>query len=219
MKITKQSVELLPGLTEQMVIGNYSEIMPTPYNMGEYDLEKTKAVIRSCVKRGHLSVLEHYNITAKIKTNIGTYKDYTRHRHCAFTIESTSFVKYNEEAEVILSKDCAIDSEEYRALANIMDVYVAHKNDPKHSRDLLPQCLAAKVIMTTNIRQWRWIIALRGDPNDNPLTIELRDKLWMALWFKYPFFFPLTPAEDDPMTIYNAWGPSHTPAVNNLSGC
>lgn len=203
MQLLEQHVELLPGLTESMVIGNYGEILNVPYSTAEYTTDKVKNVIWTCVKKGHLSVLEHVNITLKIRTNIGTYKDYTRHRHCAFTIESTSFVKYDTDAEIIMSHPPSTD--EVYAIEQMLKAYKKNAS-PKFGRDLLPQCLAATVIMTTNIREWRWIIALRGDPNDNPLTIELRDKIWQELNRHYPFFFPLDGASDDPMVIHNAWG-------------
>jgi thymidylate synthase (FAD) len=184
-------------------------VVAAPYAKNEFDDIKTKAVVRSCVARGHLSVLEHVNISLKCLTNIETYKDYTRHRHCAFTIEYTSFVKYKDVLPVILVTDDAIPDHVTVALEAAHYAYNAAPT--KVGRDYLPQCTAANMIMTTNIREWRHIIGLRGDPNDNPLTIELRDMIWTTLNNHYPFFFPrndvlMLEAESDPMTIYDGWG-------------
>jgi thymidylate synthase (FAD) len=206
-----QSVETVkPCLAETVFISQLASILSVPYGNYQYDDDKVLKVIWSCVKRGHLSVLEHCNITLRCITNIGTYKDYTRHRHCAFTIESTSFVKYHE-ASVILSTD-KLHQKTADAIDNILKEYVIYPT--KIGRDLLPQCLAGTMIMTTNIREWRYIIGLRGDPNDNPLTNELRDKIWTCLSWNYPVFFPVPykNTADNPMCIYNQWG-DHLPCT------
>jgi thymidylate synthase (FAD) len=209
MREVKQSVELLAisNLDEAKILESYASILSVPYSKGTFDMDKTKTVLGNCVRRGHLSVLEHASATLKCVTNIGTYKDYTRHRHCAFTIESTSYTKYNEFSIV-----SAYPVDKYIILGLEKAYQEAITNHGvKKARDILPQCTAATMIMTTNFREWRWIIGLRGDPADNPLTKELRDKIWTALNWRYPFFFPIDPAPDDPMTIYNEWG-THRPA-------
>jgi thymidylate synthase (FAD) len=202
---TKQTAEILQGLSEQQMLKMFERILATPYGNGVYDLTKAGNVLTACVGRGHLSVLEHVNITMLCTTNIGTYKDYTRHRHCAFTIESTAFTKYDDALEVITTEDLSYIEE--RALMKLHAIYRA-KDSRKIARDFLPQCCSATMIMTTNIREWRYIIGVRGDPNDNPLTNELRDLMWKALNAEYPFFFPI--GEDNfannPMCIYNTWG-------------
>jgi thymidylate synthase (FAD) len=199
----KQSVELLPSISEEDMLSMFAHIMATPYGNNIYDLPKTERIVESCVRRGHLSILEHGNISIKCITNIGTYKDYTRHRHCAFTIESTSFTKYDGTMRIITVHNL---SHEEEVLLEKLQLVLAN-NSIKVARDFIPQCCAATMIMTTNIREWRHIIGTRGDPNDNPLTIELRNLIWQALNTKYPFFFPL---EDNtigtPMCIYDTWG-------------
>jgi thymidylate synthase (FAD) len=210
MKVVSQQVDILPGLTESKVIENFGKILNVPYSKDMYNEERTKHAIKACVLKGHLSVLEHVSATLLCTTNIGTYKDFTRHRHCAFTIESTSFTKYNE-LQVILTDDKDKQSYETLLLDEQAYRYLLKEHGPKVARDLLPQATTAKMIMTTNFREWRWIISLRGDPNDNPLTNELRDKMWTVLNQQYPFFFPLPPVESEesdlcPMTLYDAWG-------------
>jgi thymidylate synthase (FAD) len=204
----KQNVSMVSNVTQARFVAQLGVILATPYAKTEYNEEKTKAVIRSCVKRGHLSVLEHCHITLKLYTNIGTYKDYTRHRHCAFTIESTSFVAYEDQLSIITA-DETLTADEWKYLDQLMAIYKLQM--PKYGRDFLPQCTAANVIMTTNIREWRYIIGIRGDPNDNPLTNELRDRIWITLNEFYPFFFPIDTTEDNPMVIYNNFG-KHVPA-------
>jgi thymidylate synthase (FAD) len=207
----EQTVRRLPSLHQQDMLEVLSHVCATPYNKGAYDPKKAATVVETCVEKGHLSILEHCNITLKCRTNIGTYKDFTRHRHCAFTIESTSFSKYDEDVFVITVG--ALTNEERNVLLDLMAVYRSHPSI-KVGRDFLPQCCAATMIMTTNIREWRHIIATRGDPNDNPLTNQLRDKMWVTLNSAYPFFFPLD--GKGPMCIYDTWG-ARRPSVLPVS--
>jgi thymidylate synthase (FAD) len=201
----EQSVELLnPHLSEDDCLELLSKILMVPYSKGAYDRDKAIVVLGSCVRRGHLSVLEHLNVTLKCVTNIGTYKDYTRHRHCAFTIESTSFVKYTDGLPVITA-----DKLSATGLANYAYIEQAYKDMAeqegiKSARDILPQATVAVMILTSNFRELRHIIQLRGDPNDNPLTGDLRNRIWKTLNERFPLFFPVGNA--GAMTLYDAWG-------------
>ena len=194
-KVLKQSVELLPSISEKGMLVSLGEILGVPYNKGVFDIDKTKAICKTCVKRGHESVLEHLNITIGCITTIGTYKCYTRHRHCAFTIESTSFTDYSKELPVIFSNGAYCEND-IKLLEAIQEWYAKHKR-VKEARDFLPQCTAAKMIMTTNIRQWRYIMGLRSDPNDNPQVKELRDLILEKLIEQHPFFFDEIPIKQE----------------------
>ncbi len=201
----KQSVSVLFPVTEQSLLKIMSVALCAPYKKEPYDEEKTKKLIGRCVKNLHESVLEHCNITVDCTTTIGTYKDYTRHRHCAFTIESTNLARYADDLHVITCDP--LNPLESYALENIHTLY---KQKPQtKGRDFLPQCCSARMVMTTNVREFRHIIGIRGDPSENPLTRELRDLLWTALNLRFPFFFPLD--KDGPMTLYNKWGGTSVP--------
>lgn len=183
-KITCQSVALVNPVFEEQLLCTLGIVLGTPYNKGSYDLEKTKLVAASCHKKGHDSVFEHLNITVSSITNIGTYKDLTRHRHSSFTIESTSFCKYNDLIVILAAP------EDTSLLNKIHDTYMMLKQDDvKKARDYLPQCTAARMIMTTNIREWWHVVKIRHDPNDNPLTIEWASLTYSLLSKHYPFFF------------------------------
>jgi thymidylate synthase (FAD) len=200
----KQSVEILPSISEEQMLSMFAHITATPYGNGVYDMSKTHKIVESCVLKGHFSILEHGHVALKCVTNIGTYKDFTRHRHCAFTIESTSFTKYGNNMQVITVQ--GLSDEEEKVLSELQKVYM-NIQSIKIARDFIPQCCAATMVMTTNIREWRHIIGTRGDPGDNPLTRELRTLIWQALNAEYPFFFPLDDnTVGNPMCIYDTWG-------------
>jgi len=200
----KQQVNVIPGVSQEQMITNFGRILSVPYGKETFTSEKTKGVIHACVRRGHESVLEHQSVTLDCLTNIATYKDYTRHRHASFTIESTSFVNYLGQGKQLpmIVNDTESPIDWALSLSKFLDDLDL---PPKIARDYLPQGLAARMIMSANLRTWRYIIGLRGDPNDNPLTIELRNKMWFALSKEYPFFFPWRPEENDPMAIRDEW--------------
>jgi thymidylate synthase ThyX len=207
----KQSVVPLYNLSEDILLENMGTVLATPYGKSSYSPVKTKAVISTCMLQGHTSVLEHCYASLKCTTNIDTYKDFTRHRHCAFTIESTAFKPYTADWEVITVDP--LTDKQLKALDELRKVYLEVK-DLRKARDFIPQSCAATMCITTNFLEWRHIIGVRGDVRrENPLTFELRNKIWWALNINYPFFFPIAEnTKENPMCIYDTWG-SKAPAV------
>lgn len=134
--------------------------------------ETYKILLKNCIKNGHESILEHEKITVRMITEIGAYKDFTRHRLSSFSIESTRFCsydkdKFNNEIKVINPqyivdpliydiwlKSCKIMEENYMLMKKL-----GAKND--ESRQILNHSVAAEVVMTCNIREWRHILSLR----------------------------------------------------------
>lgn len=134
--------------------------------------ETYKTLLKGCINRGHESVLEHEKITVRLLTEIGAYKDFTRHRLSSFSIESTRFCsydkdKFNNEIKVIKPqyiedptlyniwlKSCQIMEENYMLMKKL-----GAKND--ECREILNHSVAAEVVMTCNIREWRHILKLR----------------------------------------------------------
>ncbi len=199
----EQQARLLPSaVPEVSFVSLMGNILATPYNKGTYDSDRTGKVLDKCFSKNHLSVLEHLNITLDCVTTIGTYKGYTRHRHCAFTIESTRFVNYKGNHTVIMHEKP--NNADIEALDRLFEYYDTVK-DVSKARDFLPQCTAARMLMTTNVREWRHIISIRRDPGTNPLTRDLCNKMWVALNEGYPYFFPLPSEPESPRTIYNYW--------------
>lgn len=134
--------------------------------------ETYKTLLKGCITRGHESVLEHEKITVRLLTEIGAYKDFTRHRLSSFSIESTRFCSYDKdkfdnEIKVINPqyiedptlyniwlRSCQIMEENYMLMKKL-----GANNDI--CREILNHSVAAEVIMTCNIREWRHILKLR----------------------------------------------------------
>lgn len=119
------------------------------------------------IKRGHHSPFEHMNITLKSTVDRGTSHALVRHRHCAVTQSSTIYQKF-AEIEIIEQPDVT----EAELACYRQDEVTYHRllNDGKpasRARDVLPTELATNVIITTNIRQWMYMLQRRCGPGDS----------------------------------------------------
>ena len=138
-----------------------------------------KILLKGCINNGHESVLEHEKITVRFTTELGAYKDFTRHRLSSFSIESTRFCsydkdKFNKEIKVINPKyiidpsiyqvwfkSCEIMEHNYMLMKKL-----GAKND--ECREILNHSVSAEVVMTCNIREWRHILRLRCTKKVHP---------------------------------------------------
>ena len=121
----------------------------------------------NCIKRGHHSPFEHANITLKCTVDRGVSHALVRHRHCAFQQSSTIYQKF-QEIECIGCHDICEDKLSTYRQAEIQ--YMKLLNDgypPSSARDVLPNALATNLIITTNIRQWMYMIQRRCGPGDS----------------------------------------------------
>lgn len=147
------------------------------------DREKCINRALGCIKRGHHSVFEHYSFTLRSTVDRGVSHALVRHRHCAVTQSSTIYQKYGEVIVIEdspVSDDFYIASEvEYKRLLN--KGYAAGE-----ARDCLPTDLATHVIITTNLRQWMYMIQRRSGPGDTE-KMHKWDKM-IREWFEnhYP---------------------------------
>lgn len=168
--------------TEQDLLAFIGKCAGEAYNS---NVDRDKCIQRalSCIKRGHHSVFEHYSITLRSTVDRGTSHALVRHRHCAVTQSSTIYQKYGEVIVIEdspVSDDFYIASEiEYKRLLN--EGWAAGE-----ARDCLPTDLATNIIITTNLRQWMYMIQRRSGPGDSD-KMHKWDKMVRA-WFEehYP---------------------------------
>ena len=149
----------------------------------------------NCVRRGHHSPWEHFNITLKSTVDRGVSHALVRHRHCAFQQSSTIYQKY-QEIECI-GNDEDVPNYIKRAYCEAEIAYKQALNDgqsPSEARDVLPTDLATNLIITTNMRQWMYMLQRRRGPGDS-------DKMhqWQHLvhvWFEQNYPRILTAFEE-----------------------
>ena len=137
--------------------------------------------VRSIIKRGHESVLEHVSLTFKIVCDRAIMAELTRHRLASFTVESTRYVKYDELKTILPT--CGV------ALNYIEDVYKALLEDgkpPEIARSVLPLCTATTIYMTCNLREWRHVLKLRTAKAAHPQMRQIMNQILAVFKEKLP---------------------------------
>lgn len=149
-----------------------------------------------CVDRGHHSPFEHFNVTLRCVMDRGTSHAVVRHRHCAFQQSSTIYQNYEKTGHLTVcalpdvdpyaDKEVPAMSESeikaYELLALEYMVNVRGGFPPHRARDVLPNALATTLIITTNIREWMYIMQRRRGPGD---AVRMHAFAWLVReWFK-----------------------------------
>ena len=145
--------------------------------------ESYKNLLTNCLNRGHESVLEHEKITVRIYSDIGTYKDLTRHRFASFSVESTRYCSYNKDKygnEIAVVNPVYIEDKEVfetwkKAIEDMEKAYMKMKElgaSTDMCREILPHSTAAEYTMTANIREWKHILELRTTNHVHPAAEE-----------------------------------------------
>ena len=141
-------------------------------SLGKQGEDTEKAFIRMLIKRGHLSVLEHAYATFRIS---GASRAFThqlvRHRLCSFIQQSQRYVdesnfnfiepqsiKNNPEAHSIFTEFMDNARKTYSELQKL-----GIKNED--ARFVLPNAAESQIVVTANLREWRHIVELRGEPD------------------------------------------------------
>ena len=204
MKIVNPSVTLIKDIPALTIYKNIERCGRTCYQSeGGITDESCFLFIKGLIKRGHLSVLEHANITAKIITDRGVLAELTRHRLCSFSVESTRYVSYKDGIEVI----CPFEVEEdfkyvlWNEAIKIAEASYEGLLDlgikPEIARSVLPNALKTEIAMTANVREWRHILELRLHKTAHPQIRHIANLLLKEFMHYVPLLF------EDIEEVYN----------------
>ena len=154
--------------------------------------------VRMIRDRGHHSVLEHANVTVRITTNRAITHELVRHRICSFSQESTRYVRYNGDMEFIRPVwwDTCV-SEQKRILfcsactesERIYQRLLLNGCRPEEARDVLPNALATRIVMTANMREWMHVFQLRTSKAAHPQIRELMLAIQVDFAERWPAIF------------------------------
>lgn len=132
----------------------------------------------------HTSTFEHKTFGVEILTDRAIANEIIRHRHTAYTQESTRYVNMEKRGASFIIPNGLDDDQKELAKNSFGESYsnylemLAHGVTPQHARDLLPLGLATTMVMSTNITQWRSIFKLRCDGGAHP---KVRSIMWTIL--------------------------------------
>lgn len=164
-KITEPNAELLYGMPYQEAISLIEGAARNCYqSQPKSELADKEIFVQSLINRGHESPLEHVSYTLRVLIDRGILAEWTRHRiGSAYSVESTRYVNYAKQDNLILMPS-GLTTEQRAgildaAAKSIWSYQAAIKNGckPEQARALLPQCLAVRMVVTHNVRQWRHI--------------------------------------------------------------
>ena len=162
--------------------------------------ESYKNLLTNCLNRGHESVLEHEKITVRIYSDLGTYKDLTRHRFASFSVESTRYCSYNKDKygnEIAVVNPVYIEDKEVfetwkKAIEDMEKAYMKMKElgaSTDMCREILPHSTAAEYTMTANIREWKHILELRTTNHVHPAIRQVLIPLLLLFKEQMPEIF------------------------------
>lgn len=148
---------------KKVTLGDGSAMIPT-------ETEEVP-IIRKYIDMGHESMLEMADATFFIECSRVVSHELVRHRVVSYQQESQRFVKYDEEdADDLFYTPPEVDGDETSAF-DMESMYIAALETykelrrrgvaPQIARYVFPNATRTRMIMKTNLREWRHICNLR----------------------------------------------------------
>lgn len=203
--VPMQIENLTPTWVEDDLLEHIGKIAGECYNSSK-DRDACIRRALSCIKNGHHSPWEHFNITLKCLMDRGTSHAVVRHRHCAFQQSSTIYQKYADGITCISLPDidpCTAKPVEQitsKEIAGYDDAYLTYnyliscKMNAARARDVLPNALATNLIITTNVREWMYIMQRRTGGGD---AVRMHVFAWLLRKFFEQNYPKITEAFDN----------------------
>lgn len=161
----------------------------------EAENEANERLVRALVKNGHHAMLEFGWIAARVITDRAIANEIVRHRLFSFAQESTRYVNYNKRGfEFIMPPN--LDEDGIAAVTQACFTSVAKYDEliksgvkPEIARNVLPLCLATRLCIAGNIREWRHLFELRTSRDAHPQIRALFMPMLKELKDEVPILF------------------------------
>ena len=154
------------------------------------------------LQRGHESVIEHTSMSVRFIIDRGVSHELVRHRIAAFSQESTRYCNYGKGGEVTFIRPCFWKETDrnYFAWLSAMDAaeltylsMLKQGASPQEARSVLPNSLKTEIVMTTNLREWRYVFKLRTGEAAHPQMREVMVPLLAEARTLVPVIFDEVP--------------------------
>lgn len=159
------------------------------------------AFVRTLIRRGHESVLEHAVISVRIICDRGVSHEIVRHRIASYSQESTRYCNYSKDKfgnELTFIRppwlgDHPTADREWRGMMKeVENVYLHLLNigwTPEQARSVLPNSLKTEIVVTMNLREWRHFFRLRCAPAAHPQMRQVANMLLNGFRETVPVIF------------------------------
>lgn len=191
MRIIEPSVEMLDKIDGNEILKKIEKIGRVCYKSEtKITNDSSKVFIENLLKSGHESVIEHEKVSVRFICDRGVSHEIVRHRIASYSQESTRYCNYSKdkfgkEITVIKPLFWEENSSEYEiwyaAMLHSEQAYqelVQMGAKPQEARSILPNSLKTEIVVTMNLREWRYFFKLRTAPNAHP---QMREVAQMAL--------------------------------------
>lgn len=159
--------------------------------------------VKGILKSGHLSVIEHFNITVKFICDRGVTHEIVRHRLASYSQESTRYCNYSSDkfnGELTFIEPCFFEKSPYdrnmelwkQAMQSAEQYYLEMISEgarPEQARSVLPNSLKTEIVMTANLREWMHFLTLRTSKAAHPQIREISIQLLREFQNKIPVIF------------------------------
>ncbi len=186
MKIVKASVRIPEDQLDRKILKRLERCARICYK-SEDKMQSTssESFIRSIMKSGHESVIEHEKITLMMVTDRGVTHEVVRHRIGSYSQESTRYCNYHKEkfgSEIKVIEPCFYEKDDPRYELWRQGCLDAEKNyfamlsagaTAQEARSVLPNSLKTEIAVTYNMREWRHFLRLRADRSAHPQAREV----------------------------------------------
>lgn len=208
MKLVKPSFEILTKINRVDILKKIEMAGRTCYKSdSDYTEKSGSEFLRKIIKRGHLSVIEHENITVKFICDRGVTHELVRHRLASYSQESTRYCNYSGGVTFVIPLWLQNDLKEgeYEQETVSIDAWTwchnmlrAEKDykrllqigwTPQQARSVLPNSLKTEIVATCNLREWKHILKLRTSNAAHPQIREIMIPLQTELGNILPELF------------------------------
>lgn len=197
MTIIEQSHEILQIPNNSLIL--IEQAGRTCYKSeGKISEGSAEKFAKMLLKSNHESVLEHISISVRFITNRGVTHELVRHRLCAFSQESTRYVKYDkgnmEFINPVWIEEWTQEQKDIwkSSLENSELMYkklMESGSTAERAREVLPNSLKTEIVVTANLRQWRHIFNLRCHKRAHPQIRSLMINCCRDFKGKIPILF------------------------------
>lgn len=202
MRIIEPRAEILGVLDGRSILQHIEQCGRVCYKSEDKITDDSaEKFVRNIILRGHESVLEHAGFSVRFIVDRGVSHELVRHRLASYSQESTRYCNYSGDKfgnEITVIEPCfakpGTDSRYYWELAceyaektyfRLLD----HGCLPQEARSVLPSSLKTEVVMTANLREWRYFFRLRTAPDVHPQMREITIPLLCRLQALIPVVF------------------------------
>lgn len=161
--------------------------------------------------KGDWSITEHCQVSVEAVVDRGITHEWVRHRLGAYTQESTRFVNYAKKMPpsfILPDMPTEAVNHWHHAISNCEQRYqdmLAMGCTPQIARSVFPNGLAAKLIVTYNLRNWRHFLIMRTTKEAHPQMREVTIPLLQEFQAKIPILYDdIIPNEQQSKAISKA---------------